>query len=137
MEEERRAQEDVLKVNALRLHELEELLNQNQQTPDVQEVVDTRMKLNLLNVINNDRISNQIIESQESVSEDFEDSGSKNPISKYANKISREGTTIATLDTDVVDSYQKPNVKATNASKYLNSSNLHTDRKRHEVKPSK
>lgn len=65
LEDERRAQEEVLKWNALKLDELENLLITNQKPLPLKETYDNNMKLNLLNVINNDRIANQVIEKEE------------------------------------------------------------------------
>lgn len=65
LEDERRAQEEVLKWNALKLDELENLLITNQKPLPLKETYDNNMKLNLLNVINNDRIANHVIEKEE------------------------------------------------------------------------
>lgn len=69
LEEESKIQKEILSKDALKIEELEDLLHQNQKKMDgVDEPVDNRMKLNLLNVINNDRIENQVI--SENIKED-------------------------------------------------------------------
>jgi len=69
--------------------------------------VDDKVKLNLLNVINNDRIASQM--------DKFEniaiDGSNENEMTKYTSRLtkiqSREGVTWSTLDPEIVDNFQK------------------------------
>lgn len=66
LEDERRAQEEVLQSNALKIDELENIINSNNSKLLIwKENADLKTKLNLLNVINNDRVATQVIESDE------------------------------------------------------------------------
>lgn len=108
LEEERKVQQQFLDKNALNLDELEDLLRESHNKPEViQENINDSVKLNLLNVINNDRIANQLVE------DDLIDESSKHEDAYHAkgiSKIANQGVTLSTTqDAEVTDSYHRMN----------------------------
>jgi hypothetical protein len=106
LEEERKVQQQVLDKNAFKLDELEDLFDERQRkSEEIQEYVEDSFKLNLLNVINNDRIANQKVK-DEPLNE-----GSKTEDAYPAKghlKMHNHGATLSTTleDTEVIDANQ-------------------------------
>lgn len=106
LEEERNVQQQFLNKNALQLDELEDLLTENHNKSEIiHENINDSIKLNLLNVINNDRIANQLVEDGPL------NESSKNEDAYHVkgnSKIVNQGITLSTTqDAEVADSYHK------------------------------
>jgi hypothetical protein len=106
LEEERKVQQQVLDKNAFKLDELEDLFDERQRkSEEIQEYVKDSFKLNLLNVINNDRIAHQQVK-DEPLNE-----GSKTEDANHSKghlKMHTHGATLSTTleDTEVLDTNQ-------------------------------
>ena len=109
LKEERRIQQEILNKNALKIEELEGILVENQsETVGIQEPVETSVKLNLLNIINNDRIENQILAETSLHDEDI--ASEENCNAKHCKRINIQGTTLSTTQgVESVDNYHKIN----------------------------
>jgi hypothetical protein len=133
LEDERRVQEEILNQKALRMNELESMLVKTRQAKieKIPETPDNKIKLNLLNIINNDKIANQSGETKTSDNSSGKLNLRNELQPKDVAKLSRNETTrnlalnsgtICTdrLDREVLDSYNVISKKTLDNRNYRN-----------------
>ncbi|CAI2379294.1 unnamed protein product [Moneuplotes crassus] len=94
LEEERKIHEEILDKEVLKIEDLDDILVQNATDEQgIQNAMDTNIKLNLLNIINNDKIETQLLGESGIHEENVTDDGNEGNNIANLNNINALGTT--------------------------------------------